>query len=108
MNDDQFAGTARSTGGRIAEATGALFNDGSLQADGIADQVKGAAQSFYGDAKEKIRETYGRILPATHDGIERAVAVTRKHSLIAILAAGAIGFALAAALQNNGAPSRDS
>jgi uncharacterized protein YjbJ (UPF0337 family) len=108
MNNDQFTGTARSIGGHIEEAAGAITNDHSLQADGIVDQVKGAAQNLYGDAKEKVRETYDRVSPVARDGVGRAVTVTRKHSLLAILAAGAAGFALAFALRNTDSSPRGS
>lgn len=108
MNTDQFAGTARSIGGRIEEVAGAAMNDRSLQTDGIIDQAKGAAQNLYGDAKDKVRDAYDRVAPATRDGIERAVNVTRQHSLLAILAAGAVGFALAVAFRDTNSPSRGS
>jgi uncharacterized protein YjbJ (UPF0337 family) len=108
MTNDQFAGTARSIGGRIEEAAGAAINDHSLQAEGIVDQVKGAAQNFYGDAKEKVRDAYDRVSPTARDGIGRAITVTRDHSLLAILAAGAVGFALAVAFRNTDASSHGS
>jgi uncharacterized protein YjbJ (UPF0337 family) len=108
MNDDQIAGTVRSMGGRIEEASGALFEDRTLQADGIVDQVKGTAQALYGDAKDAISETYDRVSPAAREGIDRVMTVTRDNSLLAILAAGAVGFALAVAFRNTGASARGS
>jgi uncharacterized protein YjbJ (UPF0337 family) len=106
MNDDQITGTARSLGGHIEEAAGAAISDRSLQADGIVDQVKGAAQTFYGNAREKVRETYDRVSPSARDGVARAVALTREHSLLAILVAGAVGFALTVAFRNTDASPR--
>ena len=107
MNNDQFAGTARSIGGHIEEAAGKLTGNRHLEADGIVDQVKGAAQNFYGDVKEKARDTYDRVAPVTRNGIDRAAAITRKHSLFAILAAGAVGFALAVAFQHSDGSASD-
>ncbi len=108
MNQDQFSGAANSIGGRFEEAAGAVVNDSGMKADGIGEQIKGAAQSLYGDAKEKVRETYDRVAPVTRDSVGRAVEVTRDHSLLAILAAGAVGFALAVAFRNNDTASRGS
>ncbi len=107
MNTDNCAGTARTVGGRIEEAAGAAIHDRGLQADGIVDQVKGAAQNLYGDAKDMVRDTYDRVAPAARDSMGRAVTVTRQNSLLAILAAGAVGFALAVAFRTNDATSRD-
>lgn len=108
MNEDQFSGTARSLGGRVEEAAGAALNDRDMQSDGIATQIKGAAQSLYGDAKETVRNTYDRVAPVTRESAQRVVEVTRDHSLLAILAAGAVGFALAVAFRNSGTSSRGS
>jgi uncharacterized protein YjbJ (UPF0337 family) len=108
MNNDQFAGTARAIGGRIEETAGAALQDRTLQTNGIVDQVKGAAQTIYGDTKDAISETYDRVIPAARDGIDRALSATRDHSLLALLAAGAVGFALAVAYRNTGASARRS
>lgn len=108
MNQDQFSGAASSIGGRVEEAVGTVANDPNMKADGIGEQIKGKAQSLYGDAKEAVRDTYDRVAPVTRDTVGRAVEVTREHSLLAILTAGAVGFALAVAFRNNDSPSRGS
>lgn len=108
MNNDQFSGAANSLGGRAEEAVGAALNDRSMQSDGITGQIKGAAQSLYGDTKETVRNAYDRVAPVARDSVGRAVEVTRDHSLLAILAAGAVGFALAVAFRNSGTQTRGS
>jgi uncharacterized protein YjbJ (UPF0337 family) len=108
MNKDQFAGTANAIGGQIEEAAGALTKDRCLQAEGIVDQVKGAAQSLYGDTKEKVHDTYDRVAPVTRERIGRVADVTRENSLLFILAAGAVGFAVAVAFRNSNAAPSDS
>lgn len=108
MNNDQFSGGAKSVGGRVEEAAGAVLNDSEMQSSGIVEQIKGTAQSLYGDAKDTVRNTYDRVAPVTRDSVGRVVEVTREHSLMAILAAGAVGFALAVAFRNNGTASRGS
>lgn len=99
MNSDQFTGAARSVGGKIEEAAGAAMNDRALQADGLADQVKGSAQQLYGDAKHAIHDTLDRVAPVARDGIDRAVAATRQNAVLAVFAAGIVGFALAFAVR---------
>jgi uncharacterized protein YjbJ (UPF0337 family) len=108
MNTDKFAGTTQHNVGRIEEAVGAIIDDRGLQAEGIIDQVKGTAQNLYGDARDKMQTTYERIAPATRDGIDRVITVTRDHSLLSILAAGAVGFALAVAFRNTNSSPRGS
>lgn len=108
MNEDQLAGTAKRVGGRIEEAVGVIANDRDLRADGIVDQVRGAAQNLYGDAKEKVRDTLDHMAPVTRKRIAKAATVTRENSLFVVLAAGAVGFALAIAFRNSGEPTRDS
>lgn len=101
MNNDQFAGTAQSVGGKIEEAVGAAIGDRGLQSDGVIDQVKGSAQQLYGDAKQAIHGTYDRVAPVARDGLDRAVAATRQNAVLAVLAAGVVGFALAFAVRGD-------
>ncbi len=107
MNSDQLAGTAKTVSGRFEEAVGVIANDRDLRAEGIVDQVKGAAQNLYGDAKEKVRDTLDHMAPVARERIAKAATVTRENSLFIILAAGAVGFALAMAFRNSGEPTRD-
>ncbi len=108
MNEDQFSAAATSLGGRIEEATGAAINDRGMQAEGLGNQAKGSAQGLLGDAKEMVRDTYDRIAPVTREKIERVTEVTREHSVLAMLAAGTVGFALALALRSNNTSPRGS
>lgn len=101
MNNDQFAGGARYAGGKVEEKIGDFTGDRDLQGDGLIDQVKGRAQTLYGDAKEAVTNIYDRAAPATRDGVERAMQVTRQNSLLAMLAAGAVGYALARTFQGS-------
>jgi len=60
MNEDRIAGTARNVGGKVQEGVGRVTGDAKRQADGLVNQAAGAAQDFYGQAKEKRRP---RMLP---------------------------------------------
>jgi uncharacterized protein YjbJ (UPF0337 family) len=52
MNDDRVIGTARNLGGRAQEALGHVTGDTKSQVEGVVNQVAGAAQDLYGQAKE--------------------------------------------------------
>jgi len=52
MNEDRIAGTARNVGGKVQEGFGRVTSDAKSQADGLINQAAGAAQDFYGQAKE--------------------------------------------------------
>jgi uncharacterized protein YjbJ (UPF0337 family) len=52
MNEDRIAGTARNMGGKVQEGFGRVTSDAKSQADGLINQAAGAAQDFYGQAKE--------------------------------------------------------
>ena len=52
MNEDRVMGTARNLGGKVQEGFGRATGDTKSQADGIINQVEGAAQDLYGHAKD--------------------------------------------------------
>ena len=55
MNKDQLAGAANDVAGRVQQAAGALVDDDSLQAEGVAREIGGKARRVYGDAVENVR-----------------------------------------------------
>ncbi len=57
MNEDRVAGTARNLGGKVQEGFGRVTGDAKSQADGLINQAAGAAQDFYGQAKDTASET---------------------------------------------------
>lgn len=54
MEEQQVNGTLDQGVGRVKEAAGALFGDLRTQASGRAQQIRGQAETFYGDAMEKL------------------------------------------------------
>jgi uncharacterized protein YjbJ (UPF0337 family) len=52
MDEYRVAGTARKIGGSAQEAVGRVIGDAQTQAAGVANQVAGAAQDLYGQARE--------------------------------------------------------
>jgi uncharacterized protein YjbJ (UPF0337 family) len=55
MNKDQLAGAANDVAGRVQQAAGALTDDDSMHAEGVAREIGGKARQAYGDAVENVR-----------------------------------------------------
>jgi uncharacterized protein YjbJ (UPF0337 family) len=53
---NQAGGALNQLKGRVKQAVGDLTDNGSLQASGIKDRVKGNLQEKYGEVKEKEAE----------------------------------------------------
>ena len=108
MNEDQFTGTARNLGGKIEDEFGKIIGDPQIRGEGIIDQVAGAAQHMYGDAKELANTAYRQASPVVREGAERAISITRENTILAVLAAGAVGYALSWAFHGGkAAPKHD-
>ncbi len=54
MEEQQISGGLNQGVGRVKEAAGALFGDLRTEAQGRAQQLRGQAQSVYGDALDQI------------------------------------------------------
>jgi uncharacterized protein YjbJ (UPF0337 family) len=107
MNEDQFKGSARNLGGKVEDEFGKLVGDKEIRGEGMIDHVAGTAQNIYGDAKEAVASAFDRASPVVRDGAQRALSMTRENSVLAVLAAGAVGYALAWAFHGDKArPSR--
>ena len=101
MNEDQFSGAARNLGGKVEDEFGKIVGNTELRREGIIDQVAGTAQNLYGDAKEMASTAYRQMSPAAREGADRVVNITRENTVFAVLAAGAVGYALSWAFHAN-------
>jgi uncharacterized protein YjbJ (UPF0337 family) len=54
MDEQQLNGGINQGVGRMKEAAGALFGDLRIEAQGRAQQLRGQAESLYGDAMERL------------------------------------------------------
>ena len=54
MDEQQINGGINQGVGRVKEAAGALMGDLKIEAQGRAQQIRGQAESLYGDTMEKI------------------------------------------------------
>jgi uncharacterized protein YjbJ (UPF0337 family) len=56
MNEDRVIGTAKNLGGKVQEGLGRATGDTKSQVEGVINQAAGAAQNFYGQAKESASD----------------------------------------------------
>ncbi len=54
MDEQQVNGGLNQGAGRVKEAAGALLGDLKIEAQGRAQQIRGQAESLYGDTMERI------------------------------------------------------
>lgn len=54
MDEQQVNGGLNQGVGRVKEAAGAMFGDLKTEASGRAQQIRGQAESMYGDAMDKL------------------------------------------------------
>jgi uncharacterized protein YjbJ (UPF0337 family) len=56
MDENRIVGTAKNIGGKVQEGYGRVVSDAKVQAEGMANQVKGATQDLYGQARDSASE----------------------------------------------------
>jgi uncharacterized protein YjbJ (UPF0337 family) len=52
MDENRMSGTAKNLGGKVEEGFGRATGDAGIQAQGQMNQVEGAIQDMYGQAKD--------------------------------------------------------
>jgi uncharacterized protein YjbJ (UPF0337 family) len=72
MDENRISGTARNLGGKAEESFGRATGDTKTQAEGVANQIKGAAQDIYGPGAGQCRR-HGRSRPR-HRSVFRTLA----------------------------------
>ena len=55
MDKDRIEGAAKQAKGNVKEATGKVFGDKKLEAEGKADKVAGKVQNAVGGLKDAVR-----------------------------------------------------
>ena len=56
MNKDHIKGRVEQAKGNLKKASGRIVGNDRLQTQGMADQLKGAVQAGYGDAKQNTKD----------------------------------------------------
>jgi uncharacterized protein YjbJ (UPF0337 family) len=106
MNEDRIAGSAKNFAGKTESAFGDVTGNTEAQAGGRAREVAGKMQDLYGQAKDAAldaadtaaayaKDAYNNRGDALRDGSDAIAKRVQDNPLGSIVAAGAIGFALA-------------
>jgi uncharacterized protein YjbJ (UPF0337 family) len=61
MDENQIAGAAKNTGGKVEEDFGRVTGNTKSQVEGIANQVTGTAQDLYGQARDSAADAAGAV-----------------------------------------------
>ncbi len=62
MNKHQVEGRVGQAAGKAKEVAGRVVGNEKLEAEGLADQVKGKTQAGYGDAKEDVKDSAKKLI----------------------------------------------
>jgi uncharacterized protein YjbJ (UPF0337 family) len=96
MDKDRIAGSAKDWAGKSESAIGNAMGDADTEAAGRVREAAGKVQNLYGQAKDAARDAAGTVVDyARGDGAEAIARLVRQNPVGSLLAAGAIGFALA-------------
>ena len=104
MNEDRVTGTVEDLAGKAESAFGDMTGNPETKAGGRAREAVGKAQDLYGQAKDAARDAadaatgYARDFynsDAVRDGSEALARKVQANPIGSLVAAGAIGFALA-------------
>ena len=61
VDENRVTGAFDQAKGAVKEAAGKLVGDDKLQAEGIADKIKGKSESAIGGAKDTIRDAADKV-----------------------------------------------
>ena len=56
MDENRVEGTVRKVAGKVQEGVGRVTGDAKMQAEGVANEMRGSAQDLYGQANESAPE----------------------------------------------------
>lgn len=89
MNEDTIKGTGQDIAGKIKETAGDVSGDGSLQAEGITDQLSGQVRKVIGSVKDVLGGN-----AAAGSTLDRMKQFAREKPFATAAAAGVIGIAI--------------
>src|SRR5262245_57682091 len=96
MDNDRIAGTAKEFAGKTEGTLGEMAGDAEMQASGSIREASGKMRNLYGQAKDAAREAADTAVGyAKGDGADAIAKLVHQNPIGSLLAAGAIGFALA-------------
>ena len=65
MDENRVAGTVKNVGGKIEEDFGRATGNTKLKTEGLVNQVAGAAQDLYGQARDSVADAAGTAQETT-------------------------------------------
>ena len=96
MDNDRVAGAAKDFAGKAESTVGDITGDGKTQASGLIHEASGKVQNLYGQAKDAARDaTDAAVNYARGEGSDAVAKLVQQNPIGSLLAAGAVGFALA-------------
>jgi uncharacterized protein YjbJ (UPF0337 family) len=86
MDENRIAGTARNVGGKAEEAFGRATGNTKLEAEGAVNQLKGAAQDLYGQARDGAMDMAdtARQAGSSFEGLLRNTIEQQPYTAVAI------------------------
>lgn len=94
MDEDRVTGTVKDLKGQAKEGVGKFTGDAKSQAEGYAEQLTGAAQRTYGQARDTLRDAAGSFQEQASTIGDYIDETMHERPLTALLAAGAVGYIL--------------
>jgi uncharacterized protein YjbJ (UPF0337 family) len=94
MDEDRVTGTVEDIKGQVKEGAGKVLGDTKMEAEGYADQMIGAAQKTFGQARDTVREAASSMQAQASTIGEYLDETIQERPLTALLAAGAVGYVL--------------
>jgi len=94
MDQDRMAGTVRQMGGKVQEGVGKVAGSAETEAEGLANQVAGAAQNLYGQVKDTTAGAVKVVQDSAGDAGDYIRTVVEERPFTVALVALAVGFAV--------------
>jgi len=95
MNEDRVVGAARNLGGKAQESFGRVTGDTKSEVEGVVNQVTGAAQELYGQAKDAASDAAHVMKQGAIDAEDYVRHFIEKRPYTTAIAAFCIGWAVA-------------
>ncbi len=94
MDENRVTGTVQDVKGQVKEGVGKFVGDTKTEAEGYGEQLTGAAQRTYGQARDTLRDaasSFQEQASTIGDYIDETM---HERPLTALLAAAAVGYIL--------------
>jgi uncharacterized protein YjbJ (UPF0337 family) len=78
MDQERIKGAARDVGGKVQEGFGRATGDVRMQAEGMANELKGRAQDLYGQARERAADVAVDMADAAREAGSSSERILRK------------------------------